>query len=114
LFQHDVDWMQVDVSAFGTVIVVQWPFADRYSPTDVGLTSRFEVPKATQELSVVHATLESGTEMLIAGRPFTRGRAVTVVVAHDANTRPASEHVATIRTSERTWADTRIIVSLRS
>jgi len=67
----------------------QRPFAERYSPTDVGLTSRFDVPSATQELSVVHATLESGTEMLIAGRPLTLGDFVTVEVAHDANTTPA-------------------------
>jgi len=40
----------------------------------------------------VHATLESGTEMLIAGRPLTLGDFVTVEVAHDANTTPATEH----------------------
>jgi hypothetical protein len=108
--------MYVDVSALGTVIVVQCPFADRYSPTDVGLTSRFDVPIATQELSVVHATLESGTEILIAGRPVTRGVTfeVDVDVAHDANTTPAAAHSAVIRTRERAWAGTRIIVSLRS
>jgi hypothetical protein len=102
------------VSALGTVIVVQRPLGDRYSPTDVGLTSRLDVPMATQELSFVHATLESGTEILIAGSPVTCGVTVAVVVAHDASTMPAIEHIAPIRTSERTWAGTRIIVSLRS
>ena len=98
----------------GTVSAVQRPFADRYSPTDVGLTSKSDVPRATHELSVVHATFDSGTEMLTAGRPVTCGAVVTVEVAHDANTRPATEHVAAIRTSERTWTAARIIVSLRS
>jgi hypothetical protein len=104
--------MYVEVSALGTVSGDQRPFAERYSPTDVGLTSRFDVPSATQELSVVHATLESGTEMLIAGRPLTLGDFVTVEVAHDANTTPATEHTTAVRTSERTWADTRFIASL--
>ena len=113
-FQHDEDWMYVDVSALGTVMVVQRPFVDRYSPTEVGLTSRLDVPIATQELSVVHATLESGTEILMAGRPETCGVTVAVDVAHDASTRPATEQSAVIRTSERAWAGTRIIVSLRS
>jgi len=53
----------------------------------------------------VHATLESGTEMLIAGRPLTLGDFVTVEVAHDANTTPATEHTTAVRTSERTWAE---------
>jgi hypothetical protein len=115
-FQHDEDWMYVDVLALGTVMVVQRPFVDRYSPTEVGLTSRLDVPIATQELSVVHATFESGTEILMAGRPSTCGVTVdvTVDVAHDANTRPATEQRAVIRTSERARAGTRIIVSLRS
>ncbi len=65
--------MYVDVSAMGTVSDVQRPVADRYSPTDVGLTSRLDVPIATHELSVVHATVDSGTEMLTAGRPVTCG-----------------------------------------
>jgi len=112
VFQHDEDWMNVDVSAVGTVIADQRPLSERYSPTDVGLTSRLDVPSATHELSVVHATLESGTEMLTAGSPVTCGFTVTVDVAHDANTTPAVEHIITIRTSERTEAGTRIIVSL--
>jgi hypothetical protein len=62
-------------------------------------------------LSVVHATFESGTEILKAGRPVTRS-GTTAGVAHDANTTPATEHTTAIRTSERTWAGTRIIVSL--
>ena len=105
--------MYVDVSATGTVSAVQRPVADRYSPTEVGLTSRLDVPIATQELSVVHATVESGTEILTAGRPVTCGViAVGVVVAHDASSTPATEHIVTIRTSERTEAGTRLIVSL--
>jgi hypothetical protein len=56
---------------------------------------------------LVHATFESGTEMLIAGRPVTLGDAVAVgVVAHAASTNPATKQTATIRTSERTWAGT--------
>jgi hypothetical protein len=108
--------MYVDVSALGTAIVDQCPLADRSSPTEVGLTSRLEVPIATHELSVVHATLESGTEILIAGRPVTRGVTfeADVEVAQDANTMPADAHSAVIRTRERAWAGTRIIVSLRS
>lgn len=74
-----------------------------------------DVPSATHELSVVHATFESGTEMLIAGRPLTCGATATVAAGvHEASTRAATEHIATIRTRERTWAGTRIIVSLRS
>jgi hypothetical protein len=103
--------MYVEGPASGAASSVQRPLAARYSPTEVGLTSRFDVPSATHELSVVHATLDSGTEMLMAGSPVTCGLA-TVTVAHDANTRAASEHIATTRTSERTWAGTRIIVSL--
>jgi len=108
--------MYVDVSALGTVIVVQRPFNVRYSPTDVGLTSRLDVPIATHELSVVHATLESGTEILIAGRPVTCGVTVDVGldVPHDANATAATVHKAVMRTRERAWAGTRIIVSLRS
>jgi hypothetical protein len=106
--------MYVDVSAVGTVIDVQCPVSVRYSPTDVGLTSRFEVPIATHVLSVVHATFESGTEMLIAGRPVTRGVTVGVDVAHEAKTMPAAPHSAVIRTRGRARAGTRIIVSLRS
>jgi hypothetical protein len=105
--------MTVEGSAFGTARAAQRPLVSRYSPTDVRLTSRLEVPNATHELLVVHPTEESGTEMLIAGRPVTCGDA-TVGVAHDANTAPATEHIAATRTSERTWAGTRIIVSLRS
>jgi hypothetical protein len=48
----------------------------------------------------------------MAGRPVTCGITVGVVEAHDANTTLATEHVAAIRTSERTWAGTRFIVSL--
>jgi len=108
--------MYVEVSALGTASDVQRPFAERYSPTEVGLTSRFDVPIATHELLDVHATLDSGTEMLTAGRPETSGATFTftVVVAHEANTKPATKHMAAIRTGERTWAGTRIIVSLRS
>ena len=106
--------MYVEVSALGTASAVQRPFAERYSPTEVGLTSRLDVPIATHELLVVHATLDSGTEMLTAGRPETCGATVTVAVAHEANTKPATEHIAAIRTGERTWAGTRIIASLRS
>jgi hypothetical protein len=94
------------------VSVVQRPVADRYSPTDVGLTSRLDVPIATHELSVVHATVDSGTEMLAAGRPVTCGFIAVVVVAHDANNAAASEPIVTIRASERTEAGTRLIVSL--
>lgn len=104
--------MYVDVSATGTVSVVQRPVADRYSPTEVGLTSRLDVPIATHELSVVHATVDSGTEILTAGRPVTWGFIAGVVEAHDANNTAANEHIATIRTSERTEAGTRLIVSL--
>jgi hypothetical protein len=103
--------MYVELSALGTLIADQRPLVDRYSPTDVGLTSRLDVPIATQELFVVHATVESGTEMLMAGSPVTCGVATGAVV-HDANTRAATEHIVTIRTSERTEAGTRIIVSL--
>ena len=60
----------------------------------------------------MHPSADSGTEMLIAGRPVTRRLLVVVVDAHDANTRPATEHIAVIRTSERPWAGTRLIVSL--
>jgi hypothetical protein len=70
-----------------------------------------DVPIVTHELSFVHATVESGTEMLKAGSPLTCGFA-TIAVAHDANTTPASAHIVTIRTSERPEAGTRIIVSL--
>jgi hypothetical protein len=73
-----------------------------------------DVPIATHVFSVVHATEERGTEIEMAGSPVTCGVGIAVVVAHDANTTPANEHVATIRTSERTRAGTRIIVSLRS
>jgi hypothetical protein len=60
---------------------------------------------------VVQATNESGTEILIAGSPVTRGGdVVTLAVPHDARTTPARVIVATTRTSERTWAGTRIIV----
>ena len=63
----------------------------------------------------MHATMESGTEMLIAGSPVTRVITFAVVAgAHDASTTLATEHTAKVRTSERTWAGTRIIVSLRS
>jgi hypothetical protein len=104
--------MYVDVSALGTLSATQRPVDARYSPTDVGLTSRLDVPRATHEFSVVHATVDSGTEMLIAGRPVTRGIVVTLDVAHDANTNPVTSAIAVIRTSERTEAGTRIIVSL--
>ena len=104
--------MLVEVSALGTSRAAQPPLADRYSPTDDRLASKSEVPNATHELLVVHPTAESGTEKLMAGRPVTCGITTGVVEAHDANTTPATEHVAAIRTSERTWAGTRFIVSL--
>jgi hypothetical protein len=94
------------------VSVVQRPAADRYSPTDVGLTSRLDVPIATHELSLVHATVDSGTEILTAGRPVTCGFIAGVVVAHAANSTAPTEHIVTIRTRERTEAGTRIIASL--
>ena len=100
------------VAALGTTRAVQWPLADRYSPTDDRLASISEVPNATHELLVVHPTVESGTEKLMAGRPVTCGTTAGVVAAHDDNTTPATEHMAAFRTSERTWAGTRFIVSL--
>jgi hypothetical protein len=102
--------MNVEVSALGTVSAAHRPLDSRYSPTDVGLTSRSDVPKATQELFVVHPTEERGTEMLIAGKPVACGE-VTDGVAHDANTAPTTEHIAATRASERTRAGTRFIVS---
>jgi hypothetical protein len=104
--------MYVDVSALGTASTDQRPFDVRYSPTEVGLSSKFDVPNATHELLVVQATVESGTEMPIAGRPVTWG--ITDSVAHDVKTSPAAKPPVTIRTSERTETGTRIIVSLRS
>ena len=70
------------------------------------------MPIATHVLSVVHATFVSGTEMLKAGSPETRGTTVTVAVAHEVKTNPATRHSAAIRTPGRTWAGTRIIASL--
>jgi hypothetical protein len=104
--QHDEACTYVDVSVVGTVIDVHRPVSVRYSP--------FEVPIATHVLSVVHATFDNGTEMLIAGRPVTTGVTITGVVPHDAKTMPAALHRAVTRTRERARAGTRIIVSLRS
>ena len=80
-----------------------------------------EEADALQNSHMSHlADLHEAGHLLAAGplhNDFYRGLLifkVTVEVAHDANTRPATEQRAVIRTSERAWAGTRIIVSLRS
>jgi hypothetical protein len=103
--------MNVEESAVGTLSRAHRPLNNRYSPNDAGVTPRSDVPNATHELLVVHPIVESGTEILIAGKPVTWG-AVTVAVAHDANIAPATDIVAATRASERARAATRIIVSL--
>jgi len=45
-----------------------------------GPTPVLDVPAATQKFELVHATCESGTEMLAAGTPSTLGAAFDVLV----------------------------------
>jgi hypothetical protein len=87
------------------------PLAPRDSPTDIGVTSVVDVPRATHVV-VVQPTEVIGTEMLVDGTPETMGSGATAAVPHEAKTSAAMEPTTQKGAHERTLADTRLMASL--
>ena len=68
------------VDEVGVATGCQCPLGVMNSAVASGPTPVLDVPAATQKFELVHATCESGTEMLAAGTPSTLGAAFDVLV----------------------------------